>query len=111
MSNNPDRLSGILCRLELLNHPGELARYIRVGRVDEVQVVRVVPKVSVESDDAEPGVSLDGITTIMRASVRGPRCVEPSFTLPKTSNMVLDKSISRCTIRLTRSGLTKFQDI
>lgn len=111
VSNNPDRLSGILCGLKLLDHPGELARYIWIGRVDEVQVIRVVPKISVESDNAKAGISLDGITAVMSASVRSPRCVEPSFTLPKTSNMVLGESFSRCTIRLTRSGLTKFQDI
>lgn len=59
VTHDPDTLACILGALQLLDQELEASRHIWVSGVDEVEVVRLVPEICVDSDDAETVLDLD----------------------------------------------------
>lgn len=89
MSNNPDAFSSIFSSLEFANDEFKGPRNVRVGRIDKIQEVALVPKVAVKCNDAEAVVILDGIGAIVSASLGCGGSVDPAFMLPEAGNMVI----------------------
>jgi len=83
MANDPHGFFGIFCRLELGDEPGEHARDIGVGAVDEVEQVVRVPKVGVQRDDPQTVWCQRAVPSIVRPSLLSSIGVEPAIVLPK----------------------------
>lgn len=82
VADDPDAFARVFGFLEFADHPREGARGVRIGRVDEVEVVRFVPEVRVEGDDAEAVLRLHRISAVVRATVLRCSRADPPFVQP-----------------------------
>ena len=89
VSQDPHPLLSILGGLELVDQEGECAGAVRTGRVDEIEVVLAVPEISVQGDNAQAVVVLDGVGCVVEFGLRGGGRVDPAVVLPEGRDMVV----------------------
>lgn len=89
VADDPNALVGVLRGLEFVDEEGECTRGVRAGGIDEIEVVPTVPEVSIQGDDAQAIVVLDGVSRIMSFRLRGGRSINPAVVLPQSGDVVV----------------------
>jgi hypothetical protein len=89
MTDDPDSLACIFGGLQLVDQETETPRDVRVGGVDEVEVVGLVPEVGVERDDAQPFLVLDRVAGIVRRGLLCGGIVDPAVVLPERRDVLV----------------------